>query len=84
MSTAIINALFFAFFNSFIFLFKDGPAATSIAGIPCGIISANWTVLYDLYKNPKNLDSKEYKIPDTVKTIGEDAAYKLKHMDAWA
>lgn len=49
-----------------------------------GLYNKDMTILYDLYKNPKNLDSKEYKIPDTVKTIGEDAAYKLKHMDAWA
>ena len=46
VSTAIIKALPFAFFNSLIFLFNEGPAATIIAGISLGITSINCFVLY--------------------------------------
>ena len=46
VSTAIINDLPFALFNSSIFLSNDGPAATTIAGISLGITSASCLVLY--------------------------------------
>ena len=41
VSTAIINDFPFAFFNSLIFLFKDGPAATTIPVVSMGIVSNN-------------------------------------------
>jgi len=50
VSTAIIKAFPFAFFSSWIFLFKEGPAATTIPVTSIGIARKSCIVLYPLYK----------------------------------
>ena len=50
VSVAIIHAFPTAFFKSIIFLFKDGPADTTIVGISSGRIPCNSSTLYPSYK----------------------------------